>query len=543
MNAGDRIAGRYEILSVVGEGRMGVVYMCQDHNLGRIVAVKTLRLQRMSEQSSQLRFEREARAASRLSHPNIITIHDFGQTAIGVPYLVMDHVSGETLHDILKTQHYLPPARAVVLFSQICEGLYHAHQRGVIHRDLKPDNIMVVRNEDNTETVKIVDLGIARIVYGDETDSDPITKSGEVCGTPIYLSPEQCLYLDTDPRTDQYSLGVCLYEALTGLPPLRGATVYDTLYMHVHNDPLPLCVVNPDLNIPRRLEEAVFRCLAKEQKNRFDNMMLLKQELLSFRKQKTEGSGSVNVMAPDALYGKQLASPSSELPAQALAIQVSPAAQLSTAARLEKTVELPVPQERKQSGQTPQQFAGQTAELPLAQSKGPSAEALPGSRQTGEKPAQEGELRRRTTAEIPISKYSGQKATIIFSLLALLVGLGAGVAFVSLTNFKQDSKAEPKSTPSRSSSAPALPSNSTSALKKLQPMDNSAPKISSGKQRASQASKHIVTHKHVSAATATIRPVKKTRTTALRRQPSQGYGDLRIVRHADGTVDVYDTTQ
>ena len=299
---GDRIAGRYEILSILGQGSMGVVYKCRHDILGRVVAIKTLRIQRNADDRSQMRFEREARAASRLEHSNLITVHDFGYTAQGVPYLVMDFVSGTPLYDILKRERCLLAERVVNLFAEVCDGLYHAHQRGVIHRDLKPANILVVPRENMPETVKIVDLGVAKIVHGAEEESEAITRTGEVCGSPIYLSPEQCMYQELDARTDIYSLGVCLYESLAGIAPIRGATVYDTIYMHVHDAPKPF---SPELKLPKKLEDVVMRCLAKNPNDRYETMLQLKSELLSSLRTGPETS-PVNVLPPDALFSPPL---------------------------------------------------------------------------------------------------------------------------------------------------------------------------------------------------------------------------------------------
>jgi serine/threonine protein kinase len=308
LKIGDRIAGRYEILAVIGQGSMGVVYKCRHDILGRTVAIKTLRMrEHNSDDRSQKRFEREARLASRLDHANLISVHDFGYTASGDPYLVMDFVSGQTLFDIMKRERYLIAERAVNLFSQVCDGLFHAHQRGVIHRDLKPANIMVVKNENLPETVKLVDLGVAKIVQG-EDEGEAITMTGEVCGSPIYLSPEQCMYQELDPRTDIYSLGVCLYECLMGQPPLRGSSVYDTIYMHVHEMPRPFSAIaggNPE--VPRQLEEVVLRCLAKRPDDRYETMLQLKQELLASLNPQHEIS-SVKVLPPELLFGNAAAS-------------------------------------------------------------------------------------------------------------------------------------------------------------------------------------------------------------------------------------------
>ena len=304
LSIGDRI-GSYEILSVLGQGSMGMVYKCKHVVLGRIVAIKTLKLKCTTDDRTQKRFVREAQMANRLNHPNLIGLVDFGNMANGDPYLVMEFVSGQSLFEIMKRERYLIPERAVHLFSQVAEGLAHAHQRGVIHRDLKPANMLVIRNEDGTETVKIVDLGVAKIVHGSEDEeSEAITMTGEVCGSPIYLSPEQCMYQELDARTDIYSLGVCMYECLTGVPPLRGATVYDTIYMHVHDMPRPFAQVAANPDIPRRLEEIVFRCLAKQPKDRFDTMASLKHELMQSLKPQPEAPVlPVNVLPPESLFG------------------------------------------------------------------------------------------------------------------------------------------------------------------------------------------------------------------------------------------------
>lgn len=301
LKVGDRIAGRYEILAEIGRGSIGVVYKAKHDILGRIVAIKMLRVQTMTDDRSRARFEREARATERLSHPNLIGVIDFGYTPEGIPYLIMDFVSGISLYDILKKEACLRPERAVTLYSQVCDAMYHAHQRGVIHRDLKPANILIVKNPSQSETVKIVDLGVAKIVHGGDDDAQTITRTGEVCGSPLYLSPEQCMYLELDPRTDIYSLGVCLYESLTGAPPLRGATVYDTLYMHVHENPKPFSTVVPSLEIPRGLEEVVLRCLAKDPNARYQTMEQVKEDLIVSLKPAHRG-GSVHVLPPEVLF-------------------------------------------------------------------------------------------------------------------------------------------------------------------------------------------------------------------------------------------------
>ena len=280
---GDKLAERFEIVSVIGQGSMGVVYKCHDTVMDTVVAIKTLRLQGKADERQHLRFQAEARAAGRLRHQNLIRVHDFGYTNDGMPFLVMDFVAGEPLFDILKREkrwHYL---RAVNLFSQVAEGLFHAHERGVIHRDLKPANLMVTSAPNGCEAVTIVDLGVAKILRGaDDTDgNDTLTRTGEICGSPVYLSPEQCMYEELDGKTDIYSLGVCLYESILGTVPIRGVTVHDTIRMHVYDNPKSFAELAPELEIPLQLETVILKALSKKPADRFEDMRRLKIELLA----------------------------------------------------------------------------------------------------------------------------------------------------------------------------------------------------------------------------------------------------------------------
>lgn len=292
---GSKFAERYQILSVVGRGSMGVVYKARHELMGRLVAIKMLRGKLQLDEKSIKRFEREARAASRLDHPNVIAVHDFGLTESRQPYLVMDYSSGVTLYEIQKRERVLAPERAVHIFSQVCDALHHAHFHGVIHRDLKPSNLMIVNREDDSEFVKVFDLGVAKIAWDDEIETEAITGTGEVCGSPVYLSPEQCTHSPLDQRTDIYSLGVVMYELLTGVPPLMGETVYDTIYLHVH-EPAPSFAQVTDLAIPSRLEAIVLKALAKNPEDRHQSMQELKWDLQAALVQ----SDPIRVLPPDA---------------------------------------------------------------------------------------------------------------------------------------------------------------------------------------------------------------------------------------------------
>lgn len=303
---GSKVGDKYEILEVVGRGSMGIVYKARHELIGKIVAVKMLRWQLLSDQRSKKRFEREAIASSRLEHPNIIAIYDFGLTPSNQPYIVMDFVQGTTLLHVLRKERCMAPERAVRVFSQVADALHHAHTRGVIHRDLKPANVMLLEKNGQSDFVKVVDLGIAKIAFGEDAEPEALTKTNEVCGSPLYLSPEQCKQQPMDPRSDMYSLGIVMYELLTGAPALQGATVYDTLYMHVHNKPKSFAEARPDLNIPKKLEEIVFRTLEKDPGDRFPTMQDLKRELDTIFGYRHSAEHAIHVIPPEAMLSAEM---------------------------------------------------------------------------------------------------------------------------------------------------------------------------------------------------------------------------------------------
>ncbi|MFN8656171.1 MAG: protein kinase [Candidatus Obscuribacterales bacterium] len=303
---GSKVGDKYEILEVVGRGSMGIVYKARHELIGKIVAVKMLRWQLLSDQRSKKRFEREAIASSRLEHPNIIAIYDFGLTPSNQPYIVMDFVQGTTLLHVLRKERCMAPERAVRVFSQVADALHHAHTRGVIHRDLKPANVMLLEKNGQSDFVKVVDLGIAKIAFGEDAEPEALTKTNEVCGSPLYLSPEQCKQQPMDPRSDMYSLGIVMYELLTGVPALQGSTVYDTLYMHVHNKPKSFAEVRPDLSIPKKLEEIVFRTLEKDPGDRFPTMQDLKRELDTIFGYRHSAEHAIHVIPPEAMLSAEM---------------------------------------------------------------------------------------------------------------------------------------------------------------------------------------------------------------------------------------------
>jgi eukaryotic-like serine/threonine-protein kinase len=270
---GTVLADRYEILEVIGGGGMGLVYKARHKLMNRIVAIKMLHKHMISSKDTLKRFQLEAQAASCLSLPNILTVYDFGLTGEGQPYMVMDYLEGTSLADMLEKEHHVDPDRAVNIFIQACAGLAHAHQKGVLHRDIKPSNIMLVNFGDQADFVKIVDFGIAKLL---NQGVGELTKTGEVYGSPSYMSPEQCRGKETDARSDIYSMGCVMYRTLSGRPLFSGDDIIELLFKQVSEPPAPF---DPELNIPAELEASIFKALAKDPADRYQTMNEFKEAL------------------------------------------------------------------------------------------------------------------------------------------------------------------------------------------------------------------------------------------------------------------------
>jgi tRNA A-37 threonylcarbamoyl transferase component Bud32 len=266
---GETFANRYKILAIVGQGGMSTVYKAQHTYMDRIVAVKLLHPHLVSDPISVQRFQQEAKAAASLCHANIITVFDFGVTEDGLAFLVMDYLEGPSLGDLLDRSGSVPPDEAIDIFRQVLKGLSHAHRKGVVHRDLKPRNLVLAIDEDGSVQVKIVDFGIAKINPQDGGESQHLTQTGEVFGSPIYMSPEQCSGSTLDLRSDIYSWGCVMFEVLTGAPPFLGKNAVETMSMHVNDDPPRFKEIAPNAFIPEDLQDVVFGCLKKDPKKRY----------------------------------------------------------------------------------------------------------------------------------------------------------------------------------------------------------------------------------------------------------------------------------
>lgn len=275
---GTTLAGNYEIQEVIGHGGMGVVYKARHALMDRIVAIKMLQAQLISDSMSVKRFQQESQSASRISHPNVITVYDFGISPSGQPFIVMDYLQGISLADVIKEEGQIGVERAIKILSQACDALDHAHKQGVLHRDVKPTNFVLINYDEEKDFVKVVDFGVAKLMNA-TPEGQRLTQAGEVCGSPVYMSPEQCTGGELDQRSDIYSMGIVIYETLTGKLPILGKTMVDTMSKHISEMPPSFAQARPDLYIPERLEQVVFRALAKDPNDRHQTMDELRIEL------------------------------------------------------------------------------------------------------------------------------------------------------------------------------------------------------------------------------------------------------------------------
>ena len=266
---GTLLADKYRIVRPLGEGGMGAVFEAEHTFLKRRFAIKFLRSELLKNAELVARFRREAQASGQLEHENIASVTDFGVTASGTPYFVMEYLKGQNLSHVIKTEGPLTAPRAVAFALQACRGLGAAHARGIVHRDLKPDNLFVCPREDGSEWIKVLDFGIAKIRLGAEEGLN--TRTGTTMGTPYYMSPEQARGdKNVDHRTDIYSLGAVLYEALSGEKPHEGTTYNEIIYYILTREPVPLRQLRPEL--PRGVVAVVERAMAREVGDRFENM-------------------------------------------------------------------------------------------------------------------------------------------------------------------------------------------------------------------------------------------------------------------------------
>src|ERR1051325_9603667 len=253
---------KYLVEEHLGAGGMGAVYRARHLSMDRPVAIKFLQQRLVEDEAARSRFQTEARAAVKLRHPNAVTVTDFGQTSEGWVYIVMELLEGRTLREILSREAPLETARATSIMLQASDAVGAAHQAGIIHRDLKPSNILITQSADQPAVVKVLDFGIAKFFAGNDDDANDLDQTNTVIGTPRYMSPEQHSGNELTPATDVYSLGVILYEMLTGMVPFSGSTPAEIAQKHVNDIPhSPREVVAA---IPEGVERIVLHALEKQ---------------------------------------------------------------------------------------------------------------------------------------------------------------------------------------------------------------------------------------------------------------------------------------
>src|SRR6185437_6534549 len=265
---GSVVADRYHVIAKLGEGGMGQVYLAEHVKMGRKSALKVMRPSLVKDVDAITRFNREAANASRISHPNVAAVYDFGETPDGLIYLAMELVDGRPLSALLAEKHCLTPARAAEIVRQTADALAAAHDLGIVHRDLKPDNIMLARGRDGADLVKVVDFGIAKVA---DSDAQKVTKTGSIIGTPEYMSPEQLAGDPLDARSDVYALGLVAFAMLTGTLPFPSNSAQEALIMRLTERPRTLAMAQPGAPWPAAVQTALDGALERDAARRYQS--------------------------------------------------------------------------------------------------------------------------------------------------------------------------------------------------------------------------------------------------------------------------------
>jgi tRNA A-37 threonylcarbamoyl transferase component Bud32/tetratricopeptide (TPR) repeat protein len=279
---------KFQFIREIGRGGMGVIYQARHLILKKIVAVKMLHPHLASPNAVQ-RFQIEGRAASALSHPNIVAMMDMGVTEAGLPYIVMEYVDGVTLAQCLEKSGPMAVERALKIFIQVCDALAHAHGRSILHRDIKPSNIMLVENATGVEEARVMDFGIAKMIDDAESGMQHLTKTGDTLGSPLYMSPEQARGERMAATSDIYSFGCVIYETLAGTPPFAGKTQMETMLMHMNNQPPSLSAQGK--NLAPELSAIIAKALEKNPELRYQSMIEMRNDLAAVHARGGRGLG------------------------------------------------------------------------------------------------------------------------------------------------------------------------------------------------------------------------------------------------------------
>ncbi len=281
---GTIVANRFHVSSLIGRGGMSSVYRAEYLEVAITIALKIMDSSYTNDHETAERFKREATILNSLVHPNLVAIYAYGILPAGNAYLALEYIDGETLGSAIDDGVEFQTANCLSILKQICYALKYMHEAGVVHRDLKPSNVMLVKKDVGTE-VRVLDFGIAQL-RSQSKQEQQITRPGEVYGSPLYMSPEQCLGQALDQRSDIYSLGCVMYEALTGEPPFLGANAMATLALHLHEKPQPFSTVAPKREIPVAFERVVFKALEKKAELRYQEVSAI---LSDFQKYEDAG--------------------------------------------------------------------------------------------------------------------------------------------------------------------------------------------------------------------------------------------------------------
>ena len=290
---GRLLGGKYAVFDLLGEGGLGAVYRAVQNPVGREVAVKTIIPRQGMEEELRQRFFREAKACAGLRHPAVVTLHDYGADEDGLLYMVLELIQGVELRDLIQKEAPLDPKRAADLLVPVLSALHAAHQQGLVHRDLKPENIMVTRGPLGEEAAKVLDFGIAKVLHSDTEDHTVATRAGIVVGSPGYLSPEQAYARGIGPASDLYSLGVVLFEMLTGELPFAAPSAFELAQMHCT---APVPPIPQHFRVPPEVETVIRTAMAKEPKDRHPDASAMALAL----KSAVSGGQSAMVSAPAA---------------------------------------------------------------------------------------------------------------------------------------------------------------------------------------------------------------------------------------------------
>jgi serine/threonine protein kinase len=285
------VSDRYKVMEAIGNGGMGRVYRAIQAPLDRVVALKVLGAGHDRDPNFYKRFFLEASVTAKLTHPNTITLFDYGRTDDGIFYIAMEYLAGRTLSMVMQQEGPLVQERVIHIAQQICRSLREAHALGIIHRDLKPANVMLMRQQDDHDFVKVLDFGLVKFFSGENSAEAEITNAGTFMGSPHYIAPEQARNQNPDQRCDIYSLGVLSYHMLTGRVPFTAQNPVDIILKHLHDPPVPPSQLRPDLQIAPAFEAIILKCMEKEREQRFQSMDELLLALKTVRAQIVGSSG------------------------------------------------------------------------------------------------------------------------------------------------------------------------------------------------------------------------------------------------------------